>query len=316
MEKLRPARIIVCAPDKAGTRNQALGIGEALCSRLRQPTDACIGLFHWSDPLRLTLTRRSAAAPVFVVSCGPSGERKGRRLKKAGRQNVFWTHVETLKSGGRAPDLHVVPAHDWVEGEGHSEREMKILGVPHRITKAAMEQRRAAARSLLGLGPADGLVVILIGGPNPAFDFGGTVILRTKNLIEQAENAGYKSVLLSSRRTPQEVRDKLAEEHPAAIEPRLRYEDALAAADAIVVSEDSISMTCEASATGRPVFALPLEPLAGRRLDKFRRFQADWNKFLVSLEAFPSGAGAARDDPPREAEHIAARMIEMSAYRV
>ena len=88
------------------------------------------------------------------------------------------------------------------------------------------------------------------------------------------------------------------------------YFEWLAVADAVLVTWDSVSMTSEALATGRPVHVVPLEG-ASRRIDRFhaRLQEAGYTRvFDGRLEDWTY-------DPPTDTADAAARIRRMLAER-
>ena len=95
-------------------------------------------------------------------------------------------------------------------------------------------------------------------------------------VLARAVDAGAGLAVLGSRRTPDWAQAMLADGLPKAsaflwdgAEPN-PYRALLAAADAFIVTADSVNMVSEAAATGRPVHVAPVARLA----DKLGRFHA------------------------------------------
>ena len=298
----------------AGTLNQALGVGEAL-QRLAGEDGLSLPRLrrsHVGDSWLSGLPVLGALlAPTVVVSCGTSGERKGRRLKLA-RPNLVWAHVEVPKAVGMAPDINAIPAHDWTDDLSGSNT-LVIQGVPHRIRSVDLEPLRRPSRHALGRGEGEPVALFLIGGPNEAFDFGAGFLPALRQRTRDAAEAGFLVILLPSRRTPTAVRQglrELAGPHVICADGKqvLAYRDYLAAADRIFVTEDSISMTCETAASRRPVSWLPLQPRDNPRLAKFRRFQERWRPLLFDPTDFAVANPAVMADIPDDTTLIASEI--------
>jgi mitochondrial fission protein ELM1 len=125
------------------------------------------------------------------------------------------------------------------------------------------------------------VVTVLLGGPNRCYSFGRADVARLVDKLRRVvQRDDAHLVIVSSRRTPDSVRARFAEEFadhdvwdPAADNP---YLAALAVSDYLVVTCDSVSMTSEAAATGKPVF---IEPLSERLpATRFRRFQDSFRR--------------------------------------
>jgi mitochondrial fission protein ELM1 len=119
-------------------------------------------------------------------------------------------------------------------------------------------------------------IAVLLGGPNGAYTFNEAVIARfgraMSALAAQRPEAGF--MVTPSRRSPPAL--AAAAEQATRNFPRLiwngegsnPYPQFLAHADLLVVTGDSVNMTGEACATGKPVYVF--HPDGGSA--KFRRF--------------------------------------------
>ena len=133
---------------------------------------------------------------------------------------------------------------------------------------------------------------MILGGKNAAYDFRAEDDARLAGALRSLGGLGASFMITPSRRTHARLKE-VVEEATRAF-PRILwngegpnpYPQFLAQADALVVTADSVNMTGEAAATGRPV--LVFTPSAGS--PKFRRFHA-------ALEAH----GATRPLPERVA---------------
>jgi mitochondrial fission protein ELM1 len=121
-------------------------------------------------------------------------------------------------------------------------------------------------------------VAVIFGGKSKAFDLPPARAQALGREIGAAVTAAAGSVMVSfTRRTPAEARRVLR----AALAPLpgVVWDDAgenpyfafLAAADAVLVTEDSTNLATDAAATGRPVFVLKMSGGSA----KFGRFHED-----------------------------------------
>lgn len=313
--------VLVCSVDHPGTRTQARGIARAFEDiwRDRHPGHRVrIVDYKW---WHRSLARIGLFRPSLIVSCGASGERRARRQRHLA-PGAVWCHVELADPDGARPDLNVVPQHDWhPDFDGRTDM-MPVPGVPHEVTPA-IRDRQAAARRSLGLLVGQAAVAMLIGGPNPAFRYDEAATDRILDLVGRVRREGGVSLVTGSRRTPKALMDRLSGMAGpgvvvwtgAGANP---YRQFLAAADAFHVTEDSISMTCEALATGQPVSIVALSPVPGERLDKFRRFQAGFAPWLQQAGdevAFMAPQPGPRPLVPNAAQMVARRLVDVFGKR-
>ena len=117
-------------------------------------------------------------------------------------------------------------------------------------------------------------VAVVLGGKNGVYKFTDNDDARLAGALASIAALGASFLITPSRRTHQRLISAVDAATRSA--PRViwdgtgdnPYAGFLAHADALVVTADSVNMTGEACATGRPVYVF--EPSAGS--DKFRRF--------------------------------------------
>lgn len=315
-------KIAVSSPPYAGTFNQGLGVAEAVGRLSKNGEVAGIRRVRGSDgwAVRLPFAAR-LLSPDVLISCSQTGERRARRLLGAtGRRRPLWAQIEVPAGGELEPDLVFVSHHDWRPDFDGRPNYRRMHGVPHRIRRSVIAARRADARNKLAIADARA-VVVLIGGPNEAFDYDEGIGGRLERLVEELGVDGTRIFASTSRRTPEKVRQSLSR----SVSDRVSlwtgdgpnpYHDYLAAADALVVSEDSMTMTCEAVATGKPVFSFGLTHRPGSRLDKFVRFhshlQNDLGATRPAVGMLAPFEPAPFDDTERAAAEIVNRLRERS----
>jgi len=190
----------------------------------------------------------------------------------------------------------ILPEHDRRGGPGVIE----TLGAMNRLTPQAIA---AAARPFPDL-PAPRLAV-LIGGPSRSAGFGAVGLEALLADLRRFE--GWSLLATPSRRTPPLVVEALRENLPgmwlwdgAGQNP---YPGLLAAADAVLVTADSVNMASEAAATGKPVFVSGT-PRPG---SKHARFHAALRARGISRPA-AEGPAEWRYTPLAEADRVAGRL--------
>jgi mitochondrial fission protein ELM1 len=264
---------------RIGIRNQAMGLAEAIgfpvvekSLSIRRPWLWLPPQF-WLAPLRAAGPGGDVLAPPWpgiLVTAGRQGAAPALAVKKASGGRTFVVQIQDPHIDRAAFDLLVVPEHDRIRGDNV----VVSRGAVHHVTPAKLDE---AARRL---GPRFAglprpLVAVLIGGQNKVYSFTlETLAGIADRLAAMARDHGAGLLVTPSRRTGAAgealLRQKLAG-LPAHIwdgtgeNPYFAF---LALADAIVVTEDSVSMATEAASTGKPVHVVPLQ--GGSR--KFRRF--------------------------------------------
>ncbi len=270
----------VLTDGKAGTRNGALGLAEAVGLPVVDKHVHSRLPWRWLPPI---------AWPPGVIADGSGGDSLGppwpRLLVSAGERSVgpaleirrrargatFCVHIQHPRLNPRRFDLVVVSAHDRLEGPNVR----PTLGALHRVT-----QNRLADAAAGWTGSVDDLphprVAVLIGGANRIYRFGADEAVRLGDGLRRAAEATGGSLLVTaSRRTGTAnqaiLRDRLdnlpvyfwdgSGDNP--------YFAFLALADAFVVTSDSVNMVSEACFTGKPVHVFELP---GGRGSKFGRF--------------------------------------------
>ena len=283
-------RIFVVSDGRAGIENQALGLAEAV-ARLT-PAEITIKRVRWRplfDRLPVALKTPSMLDPTFDAPFPAPGEAWPDLWIATGRATLPLPRAARCLSGGRTfvvqtqdprlnParfDMVVAPAHDDLEGDNV----FAITGSPHRVTHERIaEAAPAFADQIDPLPPPR--VAVLIGGRSRAFDLPESHAADLADEIAEAIRAIDGSLMLTfSRRTPDAARAAMTARLEAL--PGLIWDDTganplfayLAAADHILVTEDSANMAAEAASTGKPVHTLPMVPL--KPPGKFAALHAD-----------------------------------------
>ncbi len=274
------------AESKAGTLTQCLGVGKQfhhepvvkLISRAR-------GLRKLFEP---RLFHKREQCPELVISCGFRAEPAVLDIKAAYGGKPLTVHLQRPRIEGY--DLVFVSRHDWVEELDRRPNYHSMVGVPHQITSARLEPLRDAARRRLS---PDGrpIAAVFVGGSNGAYIYDDRTHQNIRGAIEQLARDGWRIVVSVSRRSEdstQQALSTLDSENITVWDRRSDnpYLDYMAAADAFVIAKDSITMPCEALATGKPVFTLDLSPIVGPRLDKFERYHRDLHETLQLTRPF------------------------------
>ena len=268
-----PPSVWVVSDGRAGIENQGLGLAEAI-SRER-PIDLSVKRIGWKGvvgrlpwwlhPLpRQTLAPGSEIIPPWPdiwIAVGRATLPLSMRMRRWTRGRTMVVQLQDPRMPTGPFDLVIPPRHDRMQGDNV----LPILGSPHRVTPERLAADYARFEDQVGVLPRP-RVAVLIGGKSKAFGLSPERAAEMAREIEAAVTAAGGSVMVSfSRRTPEDAKAILASRlrHlPGLVwegEGENPYFAFLAAADYILVTEESTNMTTEAASTGKPVFVLKLE---------------------------------------------------------
>lgn len=282
---VRPLNIWAVSDGRVGIEAQAVGLAEAVARHLPATITlkhiAYRGLVRRLPTLlhpfpRLGLVERGQIAPPWPdlwIAAGRATLPLSIRMRRWSKGRTLVVQVQDPRLPSQMFDLVIPPRHDRVIGDNV----LSITGSPHRLTPERLARDRAAFASVIDPLPGP-RVAVLIGGASHAFDLTSERASEMARLIREGVEARGGSVLMTfSRRTPDNAR--------ALLTARLRdlsgviwdgegdnpYFAFLAAADFILVTEDSTNMAAEAASTGTPVYVLKMDGQS----DKFALFHRD-----------------------------------------
>lgn len=294
---LAGARGWLITDGKAGMDVQARGVADALGldyeQKIVQPAGIHKIMAPWGPVARSERfgepgTRFGPPWPVIAIATGRASIPYIRALRRQAGPATYTVVLQDPKSGPRTADLIWVPAHDRRRGANV----MTTPTSPHSFSATRLAELRRKMPPAIAALPAPRIAVIL-GGKNGVYKFTDDDDRRLAAALRSLAALNVSFMVTPSRRT----HGRLVSAVEAATKgaPRIiwdgtgdnPYPQFLAHADALVVTADSVNMTGEACATGRPVYVF--EPSAGSA--KFRRFHE-------TLRAL----GATRPLPERVAE--------------
>ena len=299
-----PAAVI--AEPSAGLQTQALGLAEAAglqpvihVLRPRAPW-RWMAARTWPAPLRAV--RLPPLGDGVVIGAGGVAARVAAALRRPGCAAV---QVQHPRMDPARFDLIVVNRHDGLTGPNVIVTRTAL----HRATPARLAQARAEWEPKLAHLPRP-LVAVLVGGSNGRYRFDVPVAEALgAGLAQMMQGDQVGLALTPSRRTSPEALAALR----AALEPlgawvwdghgENPYFGLLALADAIVVTEDSVSMVSEACATSAPVLLARL-PGRSRRIALFNGLLAQDGRvrdFQGRLDLWPT---APLDDTPEAGDAL------------
>jgi hypothetical protein len=266
----------VFSDGKAGHEAQCLGVIEALGLTPEIKRANLSGVYKLMAPWGpLPSGERPRASggswPAFAFATGRTTIPYIRSLRRLAGFSTYTVILMDPKTGPNSADLIWVPEHDRRRGPNV----ITTSTAPHRYSRARLEALREVVPTEIGALPKP-RIACLIGGPNGDYRYTDADEERLISSLQALADSGAGLMITTSRRTPERISVRLrqAVAGKSAIfwsgEGANPYPDFLAHADAFVITADSVSMTCEAAATGRPLFVFT--PTGGS--PKFDRFHA------------------------------------------
>jgi hypothetical protein len=305
------------ADDKAGMQVQVKGVADALGLAWIVKEVAPRGFWRIGAPYAPPDPRDrfgkagSAFAPPWpdlAIATGRLSIPYIRALRRHAGMATYTVILQDPKTGARTADLIWVPEHDRRRGPNV----VTALTAPHSFTPARLAALSGQAPDWLKRLPSP-RVALFLGGKNAVYRFTEADDDRLEAAIASIRTLGASFLVTPSRRTHQRLLravERATEGAPRFIwsgEGENPYPLFLAHADHFVVTGDSVNMTGEPLATGKPVWVF--EPSGGSA--KFARFHASLRRYgatrslpntFTSLEAWTY--------PPLDAAAQIAREIE------
>ena len=279
-QSLRGRRGWLITDGKAGMVVQVRGVADALALdyelKMVAPTGLARVLAPWGPvgaDARFDEQDSQFAPPWpdIVIATGRSSIPYLREVRKRAGPSTFSIVLQDPKSGRDTADLIWVPQHD-------RRRDINVITTltsPHSFSAERIANLRATMPEAIAALPGPRITVIL-GGKNGSYKFRDEDDERIERALGSMRDLGVSFMITTSRRTHQRLLQAVKRATDGA--PRLIWEgegdnpypDYLAHADGLVVTADSVNMTGEACATGKPVYVY--FPSGGSA--KFGRFHA------------------------------------------
>src|SRR5262245_1599640 len=209
--------------------------------------------------------------PAFAIATGRLTTPYIRALKRAAGLATYTIILQDPKVSATAADLFWVPEHDQRRGANV----VTTLTAPHGFSPRYLSQLAKQLPPMLAALPQPRIAVAL-GGPNGDYRYTDEVMAHLARALSSLLALGAGLMITPSRRTPAAVAARLRE---AVTGPSVwlwdevgdnPYPYFLAHADAFIAPADSVNMTGEPCATGRPVFVF--HPAgASAKFDRFHR---------------------------------------------
>jgi mitochondrial fission protein ELM1 len=260
-----------------GTQNQCVALAEAAglepeikVVKLKQPWKTVTPWISHFCPAAMApgSSELKAPWPEVLIASGRKAIAPALWIKKQSGGKTILIILQSPVIKNKNFDLVVVPQHDQYTGDNVLQTMGALSLITPTVLATAKEEWRGRLESLPG--PR---LAVLIGGNSRTHTMTEEV---TKRLATQLQGlTGQHSLMITaSRRTPKEYQDYLRQH---VIGPNVQFWDGtgdnpyrgyLAWADALIATEDSVSMASEAVSTGKPVYILKLEGGSAR----FKRF--------------------------------------------
>lgn len=272
-----PACGLIVTDGRAGARARATGVARALGFELGlAPRASCSTLWSWNvlDPLE-RFNRSSGTFcgpwPDIAIATGHGTVPYLKTLRRASEGATFTVLLQRPRTRLDVADLIWCPAHD-------SPQAANVISTP--TTPHVMRPgdflalQRTPAPEIEAMGRP--VAAVLLGGPDTTFNFDASTLEHFAESLRRFVGAGISFLITSSQRTNSALLRTATEATRGA--KRIvwsglganPYWSFLAHADLVIVTGDSLNMTSEACATGKPVYVF--EPGGG--LDKHTLFHA------------------------------------------
>ena len=243
----------------------------------------------WLNPFPLrTLSPEADIAPPWPdlwIAAGRATLPLSIRIKAWSKNQTYVVQTQDPRMPTGLFDLVIPPKHDRLQGDNI----FSITGSPNRVNAVRLKSELALFEPMIADLPHP-RVAVIIGGKSKSHNLS---VERAAAMVHEIESSVAEvngSVMVTfTRRTPQPAQALMAarlRHMPGVIwdgtgeNPYFAF---LAAADYILVTEDSTNLATDAATTGKPVFVLKMD---GDSL-KFRLFHED----LESLGATRPFAG-------------------------
>lgn len=274
----RPAWII--SDGKAGHEMQCLGVAAALGVTPVIKRVAPSGLFKLASPWAPVSPIETFGAPgtsfgppwpALALATGRLTIPYVRALKRRAGLATFTVILLDPRTAAKSADLIWVPEHDRRRGPNV----ITTATSPHAFTPQRIAGLRASVPDAISALPQP-RVAVLIGGPNRDYKYAADDVAHLGAALRAIGESGAGLMITPSRRTPAAMMHAIADATSDAA--RIVWDGTgdnpypafLANADAFVVTADSVNMTCEAAATGRPIHVFTPSGTS----PKFDRFHA------------------------------------------
>lgn len=285
-EGLKGKSAWVITEGHAGIEIQAIALAEALgldaeVMRIKAPfLWGWMPATVWPAPLlfaRLKEARLKPPWPDILITCGRRSAALSLAIRKKSRKNwaqgTFAVHILNPQVETTGWDVVVTPRHDLANLRQHRHMGPNViatLGSLHRLDPVRLAEEADKVRARFADLPRP-LVAVLVGGPSSAYRMDTESMKQLGEKLRCLHDAtGCGLAVLTSRRTGAEnvAALKAALDGTGAYiwdgEGENPYRGLVGLADALVVTCDSVNMTTEAAAAGKPLYVVMFEAASDR----------------------------------------------------
>lgn len=277
-----PLTIWAVSDGRIGIEAQVLGLAEAVARR--RPAEIIVKRVGWKWGLGrlpwplIPLAALCADSPIAApwpdiwIGAGRASLPLSSRVRRWSRGRTFVVQTQDPRGAIATFDLVAPPVHDGLTGENV----LPIVGAPNRMNADGFRRDLARFGARIEALPRP-RVAMIVGGRSKVHNLPPGRARAMAAEVAQAVRAAGGSLLLSfTRRTPDAAQAILTEglkDLPGWIwdgrgdNPYFAF---LAAADQILVTEDSTNLATDAATTGKPVQVLAMAG-GGRKFELFHQ---------------------------------------------
>ncbi len=249
--------VLVITDGKPGMEVQCVGVAQALGAvpAINRVAPGWLWrmLAPWGPPDPSDRVR--PPWPDIAIATGRQAIPAARALARDCDGQTYTVVIQNPRTGSGTADLICVPQHDRISGDNI----ITTLTSPHPFAPDVLTKLRKKPPAQIAALPRPRVAVIL-GGPNAVYRFSADDENRLSQSIAGLAKLGASFVITPSRRTPASLlkavlaASKNAQRYIWADGDEVSYGHILASADQFVVTADSVNMTGEACASGKPVY--------------------------------------------------------------
>ena len=293
MTRIATPEVWVIIDDKAGHRNQVIGVADALgfpyvLKNLVYNKKANLPNFLKTDSLATIDIKKSdrisAPWPDIIISAGrktvPIAKYIKKQALKSGKSKCILTQLMWPSTYSKIFDIIAVPEHDNLPKYVRNKPNIfTTIGAPHRINKEMLiEEQKIWSTTLAGY-PSP-RVALFVGGDTKLGKFdikeADFFVNSAMKILNEIKGSLF---VTTSRRTSNEISDYIYGMFKKRLGRSIYFHNFnrsranpyyafLASADIIIVTGDSISMCSEVCSAGKPVYIYSPEKLTPEKHKK------------------------------------------------